>query len=601
MNPQLELNLIRKFSLKQPQTTYLEVASTEVPTPYLAQIPANSNFGWLIPAGIISGSIITVVIVTYLMFAKFYRVCNTNEAFVISGPTRDKQVITRSTLFFPGFETITIVSLNQVTVSVVRGHTVEKPLRTKDFLKAVFNGSLQVRVNPDQDSIRNAAMLLGTGKKGEKEILVGEEEIKKRVNDILEGHLRDAASQANLGELQGSVETVTNHLKSKVEPDLARYGLQLLNIAITNIDELNHYNPDNYLDIQAVVTRESIVQQNKKELEKVQEETKTEIALLKLQETQKQLAAERELRQKQLENTLQIEQMTAANERQVLEVRETERATQELIKVRKEQEIQEGIIISEQELQERQIQQKEALESAEIAKGIAINQKNQELANAEKHLIESQKEVALAATDKETAIKTAEEERQKAIARIKAEQNKDTALIAQKGELEQQKLKAENEKVMALQLAEAIKIKAAAELDKSLKEAEGEKAKISAQNTLSIKALTVQLAEEHLEKLIIVLPQIMAALAPQPGILGNNPIILAGTQDGENGDPTKLLLATSGLTILTKILQNPAVMNWGQQLMKGLDSEAPLDQNGVIKFLQDNPEILHQLTNSKAE
>ncbi|MDJ0510244.1 MAG: hypothetical protein QNJ64_13460 [Crocosphaera sp.] len=71
---------------------------------------------------------------SYLMFTRFYRVCNTNEAFVISGPTRDKQVITRSTLFFPGFETITIVSLNQVTVTVVRGNTVEKPLRTKDFL-----------------------------------------------------------------------------------------------------------------------------------------------------------------------------------------------------------------------------------------------------------------------------------------------------------------------------------------------------------------------------------------------------------------------------------------------------------------------------------
>ncbi len=308
MNPQLELNLIRKFSPKQPQTTYIEVAST-TETPYIAQLPINSGWGWLVPVGIIGGSILGVFMISYLMFTRFYRVCNTNEAFVISGPIRDKQVITRSTLFFPGFEAITVVSLNQVTVTVVRGNTVEKPLRTKDFLKAVFNGSLQVRVNPDLESIRNAAMLLGSGKKGDKEILVEEEEIKKRVNDILEGHLRDAASQANLGELQGNVDTVTNHLKSKIEPDLARYGLQLLNIAITNIDELNHYNPDNYLDIQAVVTRESIVQQNKKELEKVQEETKTEIALLKLQETQKQLAAERELRQKELENSLQIEQI----------------------------------------------------------------------------------------------------------------------------------------------------------------------------------------------------------------------------------------------------------------------------------------------------
>lgn len=593
MNSKFEFNFLNHLAAKSTPTQAIAVVNTEAP--YIAQLPSPLDLGWLTPLAIISGGILTVLVTFYLMFTKFYRVCNTNEAFVISGPTRDKQVITRSTLFFPGFETITIVSLNQVTVSVVRGNTAEKPLRTKDYLKAVFNGSLQVRVNPDQDSIRNAAMLLGTGKKGEKEILVAEEEVKKRVNDILEGHLRDAASQANLGELQGSVETVTNNLKSKVEPDLARYGLQLLNIAITNIDELNHYNPDNYLDIQAVVTRESIVQQNKKELEKVQEETKTEIALLKLLETQKQLDAERQLKQKQLENTLQTEQMTAANERQVLEVRETERATQELLKVQKQQAIEEGMILSEKQLKEQHILQQQVLEEAEIVKGIAINQKNQELANAEKALIESRKAVSLAATDKETAIKLAEEERQKALALIKAKQAKESALIAQQGELEQERLRAENEKVMALQLAEAIKVKAAAELDKSLKEAEGEKAKISAQNTLSIKALTVQLAETHLEELIAVLPHVMAALAPQPGVLGTNPIILAGTQDGEHGDPTKLLLATSGLTLLTKLLQSPMVTNWGEKLMQGLDSETPLDESQVVKFLQSNPQFLAQL------
>jgi uncharacterized membrane protein YqiK len=596
MNSKFELNWLNHLTTKTP-TQAIAVVNTE--TPYIAQLSSPLDLGWLMPLAIFSGGILTVLITLYLMFTKFYRVCNTNEAFVISGPTRDKQVITRSTLFFPGFETITIVSLNQVTVSVVRGNTAEKPLRTKDYLKAVFNGSLQVRVNPDQDSIRNAAMLLGTGKKGEKEILVAEEEVKKRVNDILEGHLRDAASQANLGELQGSVETVTNNLKSKVEPDLARYGLQLLNIAITNIDELNHYNPDNYLDIQAVVTRESIVQQNKKELEKVQEETKTEIALLKLLETQKQLDAERQLKQKQLENTLQTEQMTAANERQVLEVRETERATQELLKVQKQQAIEEGMILSEKQLKEQHILQQQALEEAEITKGIAINQKNQELANAEKALIESQKAVSLAATDKETAIKLAEEERQKALALIKAEQDKQSALIAQQGELEQERLRAENEKIMALQLAEAIKVKAAAELDKALKEAEGEKAKISAQNTLSIKALTVQLAEEHLEELITVLPQVMAALAPQPGVLGANPIILAGTQDGDNGDPTKLLLATSGLTLLTKLLQSPVVTHWGEKLMQGLETEAPLAESQVMNFLQNNPQLVAKLNTPK--
>lgn len=592
MNPKLALNLVNQFSIKDNSQAIVGVVPNSTTTmPVFAQINT-TNLTWLMPLGIIGGSLITLVFFVYFLFAKFYRVCNTTEAFVISGPTRDKQVVTRATLFFPGFETITIVSLNQVTVSVVRGNTAEKPLRTKDFLKAVFNGSLQVRVDPDENSIRNAAMLLGTGRKGEQEIMVGEQEIQKRVNDILEGHLRDAASQASLGELQGTVETVTNYLKSKVEPDLSRYGLQLLNIAITNIDELNHYNPDNYLDIQAVVTRESIVQQNKKELEKVQEETKTDIALLKLLETQKQLNAQRELKQKQLEDSLQVERMTSENDRQILEVKETERAKQEILKVKKQQEIEEGEIISRQQIQEQQIRQKQAIQEAEIAKEIIINQKNQELADAEKALIESKTAVALAQTDQQTTIKMAEEERAKEVAKIKAQQLKETALIAKQGVLEEQRLEAETRKTIAKEEADAIKIKAIAELEKALKEAEGEKAKIAAQNTLSLKALTVQLAEEHMEAFIQTLPQIMASLAPQPGILGNNPIILAGGQGGENNDPTKILLATSGLNLLTKVLQSPGIANFSKQFFQNLDSN---NNSEITEFTQKTTEHLNQV------
>lgn len=172
MNPKFQLSLLNHLFEQQNTQTFIEVsANPTYEQPILAQMPTSQDLGWLIPVGIISGSLITVLITIYVLFSKFYRVCNTNEAFVISGPTRDKQVVTRSTLFFPGFETITVVSLNQVTVTVVRGNTIEKPLRTKDYLKAVFNGSLQVRVNPDQDSVRNAAMLLGAGKKENKKLL----------------------------------------------------------------------------------------------------------------------------------------------------------------------------------------------------------------------------------------------------------------------------------------------------------------------------------------------------------------------------------------------------------------------------------------------
>lgn len=612
MDPKFELNFLAQLKdqlNKNNQDQVIEIAENK---PILAQFNSNTNFSWLIPVGILAGGLVLVIVFTYILFAKFYRVCNTNEAFVISGPVRNKQVITRATLFFPGFETITVVSLNQVTVPITRGSTREKPLRTKDLLKAIFNGSLQVRVFPEEKSILNAAMLLGAGKRGDQEIAVGENEIKTRVNDILEGHLRDAAAQSNLGELQSKVENVTNYLREKVKVDLERFGLELLNIAITNIDELNDYDEKNYLDSQAVVTRESIVQKNLKELEQVRQETQTQIAELRLTETEKQLAAQRMLTEKELQNTLAVEQLTAENARQVLEIKETEQAKQELIKVQKAQEIHEGKLISEQlikekeihqqqaiqeaefdrhiaitlkdqefktqqiasqqTLKEKEIEQQLAIQQAEIVKEVAIREKNQELAEAEKALIIKQKEVAIAEVQKETAIKTGEETRQKEIALIMAQKNKETALIAKKGDLEQKQLEAQVEKVIANEKAEALKIKAAAQLEEALKKAEGEKAMIDAQNTLSTKAITIQLAEQYMGQLITVLPEVMEALAPQPGILGNNPIIVAGGQNGqETGEATKLVMATSAISLLSQLMKNPAVTNLGHKLMESLN------------------------------
>ncbi|MDJ0510245.1 MAG: hypothetical protein QNJ64_13465 [Crocosphaera sp.] len=60
MNPKLELQLIQTFTAKQPKTHYIEVAATPE-TPYIAQIPVNDDWGWLVPAGIIGGSIIAVL------------------------------------------------------------------------------------------------------------------------------------------------------------------------------------------------------------------------------------------------------------------------------------------------------------------------------------------------------------------------------------------------------------------------------------------------------------------------------------------------------------------------------------------------------------
>ena len=61
-----------------------------------------------------------------------------------------------------------------------------------------------------------------------------------------------------------------------------------------------------------------------------------------------------------------------------MEIKETEQAKQELIKVQKAQEIKEGKIISEQMIKEKEIYQQQAIEEAGLNKQIGMTLKDQD-------------------------------------------------------------------------------------------------------------------------------------------------------------------------------------------------------------------------------
>lgn len=91
-------------------------------------------------------------------------------------------------------------------------------------------------------------------------------------------------------------------------------------------------------------------------------------------------------------------------------------------------------------------------------------------------------------------------------------------------------------------------------------EAEGQKAIIEAHNSLSNANRTAELLKTIWPELVTQLPDLIKALAPQPGVLGESRIYsfpgLSGSNgNGSNsGDINKLLLSTSGLTLLNGLL-----------------------------------------------
>ena len=91
-------------------------------------------------------------------------------------------------------------------------------------------------------------------------------------------------------------------------------------------------------------------------------------------------------------------------------------------------------------------------------------------------------------------------------------------------------------------------------------EAEGKKALIEAENVLSDANRTAEMIKTLWPELATQLPEIMKAIAPQPGVLGDARIYAFPGANSNNGngsgidDINKLLLSTSGLSLINTLL-----------------------------------------------
>ena len=110
-----------------------------------------------------------------------------------------------------------------------------------------------------------------------------------------------------------------------------------------------------------------------------------------------------------------------------------------------------------------------------------------------------------------------------------------------------------------------MKTLAAANRDKDLAEAEGIEAKVEAENAMSDANRIAQIFTELGPSFIDRLPEIVKALAPQPGILGDAKIYAFPSANSNNGnaaqDISKLMLSTSGLTLINSLLDEGKLEN----------------------------------------
>ncbi|WP_069790693.1 flotillin family protein [Cyanobacterium sp. IPPAS B-1200] len=629
-----------------------------------ATIPINSNpvmgqlnignitfFGGLIAALVVLG------VIAIWGYTRVYTITPNNEAFVRTGGifTKDKKVILNGgCMVIPGFHELTRVPLREISIDVVRQGNLA--VRTRDYLRANMRVTFYVCISADKDSVLTAAQRLSKqGKISEIDI---KDALEKRADDAI----RAAAKKKSIAEIDSDKLGFAEEVLNLIQQDLRKVGLTLNNIAISEIEESDTYDENNYFDAQGVRLRTETIQKSIKqkldvELEMSREKSEIELDT-RVAIEQQELAAEKqslsigkEKEEAKLTKMKEIEFLKAQREREVQESRDQEQAKVERNKILQQQAIEEERIkqqlavqqsqiqanitleeqnkkfrvaqtLQEQEAEVAQIDRQRTVEATRLFAQIAIAEAEQE-----SQIAQQQASIAIAHKEKERfaaeaqraeaeeGVKTAREvenaERQKQLSLIVAEREAAEKRITDQNVVEidvfRRRRQAEIARQAAELEAESIRTLADAQKYKLIAEAEGKKALINAENSLSDANRTAEIIKFIFPEIAPQLPELLKAIAPQPGILGDARIYsFPGANSNGNGqsngnDINKLLFSTSGLSLINTLMdegklgsllgQIKGLLNTNNGTQNDYTQADFNPENKTMEALEDSPEL----------
>lgn len=545
-------------------------------------------------------ALIILLLVGVWSYTRVYVITPNNEAFVRTGGVFVKQksvILNGGCVVLPGFHKLTRVPLREISIDVER--TGKLAVRTQDYLRADMRVTFYVCINAREEDVLTAAARLSQNEK------ITPDDIKNALEKRADDAIRAAAKTKHLAEIDSDKLGFAQEVLNLMQQDLGKVGLTLNNIAISEIQESDTYDTNNFFDAQGVRLRTETIQKSIQQKREVELVTQVAIEQKELDAEKRSLQIQQEKESARLAQQLEIEALTAQREREIQEAKDREAAATQRTKIlqaraveeeeiRKKLAIQQSQIEADISLEERNKQlkvtqtlQKQEAEVAEIIRQQTIDasrlQAQVQVAEAERLARLAQEDVAIAVANKKRESFVAEAQQAKAEAGVttateieKAERSQRLAVIAAEKEAQEKRVREQNvveidvfrrrrQAEIAQQAAEleaeAIRTLAIANRDKALAEAEGIQAQLEAKNTISNANLTANLITNIWPELADQLPEVLHALAPQPGVLGDARIYSFPGANGNNGngngasqDINKLLLSTSGLSLINTLL-----------------------------------------------
>ena len=434
--------------------------------------------------------LILIVIAILIVLLTGYVKAPPDYAYVISGPKKKPRIlIGKAGIKIPFFERVDKIYLGAIQIDVKTSSSVP----TVAFINIKIDSTVSVKVGQTDELIQKAAQNF---------LNLSKEDIAYKVNDLLEGNLREIAGTMTLTSMVNDRKAFSEKVQENAVPDLARLGLELVS-----------FNVQNFIDDNDVITNLGIdnVAQISKNAAIAKSNAEREVEIAKA-ENQK---AANDAKVKAAEEIAKRNNDLAIKQAQLQQEADTQRAQAEAAK---------GIEAEKQ----RQLKDVAAT-NADIAKATAeaeLKQKNIELKEYELDaLVRKQADADKYAAEKKAEADLAQRQRQAEAQKYEQEQAAAAKLAVAQKDAEAKKAAADAAKYAALAEAEAIEAKGRAEAEairlKGEAEAVGIEKKAEAQKKMGEASV--------IEMVMAALPEMTAAAAAP---LGNVDSI---TIYGDNG------------------------------------------------------------------
>lgn len=417
---------------------------------------------------------VVIAIVVIAILCSGYIKAPPDMAYIISGLHKKPRIlIGKAGIKIPFFERVDKLSLGAIQIDVKTGSAVP----TAEYINVRVDSTVSVRVGRTDEMIALAAQNF---------LNVGREEIARKINDLLEGNIREIVGQMKLTEMIGDRKSFSEKVQENAVPDLARYGLELITFNVQNFVDDNDVIQNLGIDNVAQISKNAAIARSNAE-----REVEVAKAANAKQANDAKVQAAEEIAKRN--NDLAIKQANLQREA------DTEKARAEAAKS----------IEAENQRKLKDVAETEA-NIAKAQKQAELKQKEIELKEYElTALVRKQADADKYAQEKAAEAKMVQQQREAEARAYEQVKRSEAAKRATELEAEARKLQADADKYAAMAEAEAIKAKGEAEAEairlKGEAEAIGIEKKAEAQKKMGEASV--------IEMIMNALPEMTAAAA----------------------------------------------------------------------------------------